>query len=244
MSWTTEVSSIIKGWLSERSSRNVRLLERRTDISYSTIRRMIKGEQETSFESAVPVLSVIMSPQDLTNLVKKHFGQFDYLWRSIEENTAVFVADTSEIEWHAIDIPILALAGTSEGVSKSKLNFEFGRLADERVNYLVANGLLRVVDDRILAMSEEWRDPSPKSMAKQAAIRANSYDVNKIGDFGTIGTITLEASDDSISNAVKVLRSAYQEVYNLVKNSEGEKSKIFVLDILSSYMEKDQDDGK
>ena len=236
MNWSTEVSEILKKWLNEKESRNASQLAHKSCTSYSTVRRMIEGERETSLESAIPVLGKVLKPIDLVALVRKHFSNLDSLWKAFAENGVVFLEGSENIDWHEVDNDILSLATASSGTSLQVIEREFGAFGMKRVNYLLAVGVIREINSRIKLFSENWTDPSHSSMLKRMALRMEHYKRENIGEFAAFRTLTVEASDEDISRFLVEIKELFASGYKRMSNSVGEPKRVFTLDIAANFV--------
>ena len=93
MDLSTTLKEGIAAWLESSPRRNLRLLERFTGVSYSTLRRLQAGERTPTPDSIIPLCEVIFDREQTAKVLAEHYPKMLNFFENIILNGIVSQPD-------------------------------------------------------------------------------------------------------------------------------------------------------
>lgn len=138
-----DLSSYIDAYLSGSKTRSLMGLATKSGVAYTTIRRMLQCEQNPSLSTALSVMQVVATDEQIVEFAKKHWPDK----ASIIEKHAQLSKDVDkEALFAAISDPdsfqLLCLSSMDEGVSASDAFRIVGARAERKLEKLLSIGII------------------------------------------------------------------------------------------------------
>ncbi|SMF63469.1 hypothetical protein [Pseudobacteriovorax antillogorgiicola] len=166
----------IEQYLGEHKSRNMRTLERRSGVNYSSIRRLLQREvSDPSVEKTLfPLLSVFMDNNEIVNLFRECNIEFA---NHLESYTSY--SQAADYRYKELDQVILALASKPEGAEISAIERHYGTIAKSTIETLISLELLRREGDRVFSGRTLLNKPQEILDCIKAGV--DSFDTDHLG---------------------------------------------------------------
>jgi hypothetical protein len=219
-----ELSGFIDAYLSASKSRSLMGLATRSGVGYTTIRRMLQCEQSPSLSTALSILQVVATDEQIVAFAKKHWpDQATIIEKHAQfsknlDKEALFAAITDREA-----MQLLCLSATDEGLSAADADRVVGLRASSKMEKLVSAGL--VEEKRGRYYGKEFLLSDLRSVAR--AIH-NSADVLVQGADGQCEAATWQV--DGLSEegvvAVKNLIQEFADRLQEIRRSPANKGKM------------------
>jgi transcriptional regulator with XRE-family HTH domain len=135
-------------WVDEKESRSISMLCRLSKVSYSTLRRIMQGEEHTpSAETALKIADIVMTTSELSSFATQYMPMLAKTRTDI-----AYKSDAGALGYCNRDyIPILLLSSHSKGTNEDEVRNFFGLEMTYKFQELVDSGLL------VRASGSNWK---------------------------------------------------------------------------------------
>lgn len=195
MSLEIALQKVIKDWLLEGKSRNLKSLSRQTDLSYPTIRRIYKLEGQPLITTVVRVLNVCLGTADKTKgfLTEWMPDYSAYLDHDADSNT-VYIPVQNANPFHVAIVRDV----TFSSLTKQALLEKHGLSAVPALEQLLSSGVLVEINNVIELKHYSTYIPTQEFAKESAKQIAENTDINLQGNIidTSFELLTLEDSRD------------------------------------------------
>ncbi|HET9241390.1 MAG TPA: hypothetical protein VFO10_29255 [Oligoflexus sp.] len=239
MTLLDEARELIRKHLSENPNLSTASLARDSKLPFSTVRSITQGEvKKTSVENITALLQVFMEFKDILNLINKHKEE-EKFWAGIveicsERNSKS--ANLGAFDWQDPDQEIVALASSSNGISRERILTLYGsEHGGRRLQALLDAGILKEINNRI-KQSEEYVCYSVEDSKEKAALQSARWHREHMDEGGFLYHITQNYSEADHERAKEITRKYILDITNLEKNSRGGE-KVLMLSIVANLLD-------
>ncbi len=227
MTLLEEARGLIKAHLASKPHLSIASMARACGIPPTTARTIIQGEvKKTSRDNIVGLLATFMEFDEINALVSKYEDK-DSIGAAhisiLTQRKAKLVAPEALFEYENPDQNILALASSSNGVSRERIMTKYGEFGLKRVELLMTAGLLREINNRIKQPDECVYYPLRDTQQKVKR-QAESWKPEDTENGGFIYHLTQNYTLEAHEEALEAIKQCIVKLSELErKNKHGDK---------------------
>ncbi|SMF53285.1 hypothetical protein [Pseudobacteriovorax antillogorgiicola] len=232
MSLVDDLAVEIRHYLDGHRNRNLRTLERKSGVSYATIRRIVQNEvgNPSIEKTVIPILSQIMPTKDVAKFLSLH-----------DIPLADFIKTFSEYKDKSIvltdlDQRIILAARAKEGTTRERIVWEHGNTSGlKRLEHLLNEGVLKEVNGRILC--EDHYIPSIDGVLIEIEKSARNFNKDKIGHGAYYGHFSGSMSWPDYERLRAVAKEYWDTVQDISENPTPGPEVIANVNILADFQD-------
>jgi transcriptional regulator with XRE-family HTH domain len=184
----SDLVAAIQTWLQGSRSRSLSSLARRTNVAYSTIRRIAQNESVPHPYTALAIAEVIMSVPQRIDFLKQHFPTIGNLMNEVYDSRMQSEPNDEEFRRFMKMEPhnrIFNIAATNAGTTRADILRLFGQTGEEAVQHMLNEGLLvELPSGTIKYTQDSWIHPSVEDTLSQIRHSTEHFDKTLIGTDG------------------------------------------------------------
>ena len=152
MSEKLNIRDLAIAWIEKSKRRDARMLSRLSNVAYSTVRRMLQNECETSLENVAAIAEIVATPEQPVVLLSQMSPTLGKLYGPILNKSTSPDGDVRELFSDKDEFLAYCFSTKETGTSRKELSNYMGNLKMESVlESLMDSGAIFIDKDRIKA---------------------------------------------------------------------------------------------
>ena len=196
----------VNDYLAQSSVRSVAFLARKSGVSYSTVRRIVQGKGEADLSSLIPLLKVVLNPEECLAFIQRFYPGFYQILEStftqdpLEEGDA-FHSSKNHLD-HAANF-ILHLCAGEEGMKEEVLMKQvlerFGRYGMRRIEFLKGAQYLVIKEGHVYLDAHKLKQTSVDSVLQNICEMTETFNPDHLGsEAATLGIVMHSLSQQGL----------------------------------------------
>ncbi len=240
----TDLVDAINVWLQANRNRSLSSLSRRSNIAYSTVRRIAQNECIPHPYSALALVEIVMSTPQRVAFLKKHFPTIGNLMDECYTNVRREPNEESLRRFLRIEPHnrIFNIAATKAGTNRAKVGRLCGQMGLDAIEEMLDSGLLiEKPDGTIKYTDDSWVIGSVEDTLEQLRHSTEHFDKHLIGTDGA----SLMHATGSVSQAVvpllkELVLRFIRDLVTLKDQPDAEGDVPFFCDIMYSLYDRQE----
>lgn len=239
----------INAWLQGNRNRSLSSLSRRSNVAYSTVRRIAQNESIPHPYSALALVEVVMSTPQRLEFLKRHFPTIGNLMDECyssqvrpepnEESLRRFL----RLEPHN---RIFNIASTKSGTQRAAISRLCGQLGIDALEEMLDTGLLvEMPDGTIKYTDDNWALVNVDDFLNQVRHSTEHFDKNLVGtDGASLMHATGAISERMLPHLKQLVIKFMKDVIALKNQPEAEGDIHFFCDLMYSLYDRQEWDSR
>ncbi len=226
LSLMTELKSSIEGYILARNTRTRQSLSRRSGVSHNTISRILKLQQNPTYETAYNILQVT-EPSGFIGILKNHFPDIGH-YNDLDESSTKKTYQGNELSRAFTDntsFSIFCLAARKSGITRAAIKENFGLQGQHIVDKLISHGILLEEHDRIICSRDVILDISLLTRALDRSLKMFS-EIPKHDKFG-LDWYAEGVNDEGYQALWELQKNYIERAKQIVSSSPGKRTAIY-----------------
>lgn len=240
-----DLVAAIQAWLQGSRSRSLSSLARRTNVAYSTIRRIAQNESVPHPYTALAIAEVVLSVPQRVEFLKEHFPTIGNLMNDVYDNR--LQADPNEEAFRRLlhlepHNRIFNIAATKAGTTRPDILRLFGQAGEDAVQELLNEGILvEHTNGTIKYTQDTWIYGSVDEVLNQLRMSTHHFDKRLIGSDGASLMHATGAIRPEMVPKVKALVLQFIKDLNELKDQENAEGGVhFFCDMMYSLYDRQE----
>ncbi len=160
MTYDEELSSAIQAWIEEKESRNMSMLARLANVSYSSVRRAVQKECVASQQTCVQIASIVMPKPEYLEFVERYWPNLKKYVAGISNyspNKDDVLQAFMESEEHFM---VMTLASSENGTNHEEVKNIFGERYLPIFEELIQSACLKLGKNQRWKIIDNFSSPS------------------------------------------------------------------------------------
>lgn len=211
MSLSKELAAYINRYCDSKGN-SLTSLSRESGVPYGSVKRIAQGESVPEFYNTLKILMVVRNePEECFDFIKRHYDDVgDFLAKVNYDPARKGLVDALQDK---VSFYIINLAAAS-GTSRSYILEEYGRNGLATLDSLLERGLLKEVNQRIVA--EGFSSPNIDSVLGQVKFLLEDFDVGNLGNHQSLASLQVFAVNARGAQKIhSALREFIQKVFEI-----------------------------
>ena len=236
MSVTTRLSEHITEWLDKKPSRNIRMLSRLSDISYSSVWRAANKEGEVSQTIALAIANVILSKTQLQEFIAEHYPQLIDAVVSVKREGG----DLSNLEGFVSSpdhFKLLLLASSKHGTSAEEVVQMYGQRYLSYFQDLIDSGELSNLDGRWVLAKDMGLTSLRLARQMLSDVAGSCNPANDTKPYASYAYLGWESLNEKAAKKVyKSIEKFNQDIFDIVSNDQNKGDILVVYGLLQNVL--------
>jgi|GEM_PF-4252501 len=200
------------------------LLQRRSGVSTSSLRRILQGEQQPSFANAVKLLSIVAanhreSRAALQQMFPDIIESVGNIFSEAALEGAMEGQRLEDLQKHLLRTPhcqIIYLCANAVGVTLDEARKAYGVAGVEALRELLEDDLLIERQGRLRLMSDNFNFSDVSVMKRVSVALMEEFDLRNIGTHrATIGHVSDAVNEDGLKEIQKATRECLKRLSSI-----------------------------
>lgn len=233
----------INAWTMSRRNRSLSGLARRTNVAYSTIRRIAQGESSPHPYTALSISEVVMDTKQRLEFLKKHFPTIGNLMDECYVNSIRQDPNDETLQRFIRQEPhnkIFNIAATKHGSSRKAIMELCGKPGLDALDEMIDDALLHELPSGVIKYTHDnWAIGNVELALDQVKHSTAHFDKHLVGTDGASLMHSTGAVKAELLPQVKALVVKFMKDLNELKDSEDAEGGIhFFCDLMYSLYDR------
>lgn len=220
---------------SELSKRHTLLhLAERSQLGYSTVRRLASGDGEANLQSLLQLASVILSPEDTRQALQDFFPGARL---GLERPFRFFPNEKTDPITHKEALLAVALSCPDSGIEQSELETILGSRASRCIQTLVDAEILCRQDSKLKLASDYFFDPNPDHILRWMGYILELFDRAQVEMHGNMTSLRIAGlNDKGVQKLQTVMVEAEKAIQAILEDSNLQGSQSVATILVSTIL--------
>ncbi|NRA67697.1 MAG: hypothetical protein HRU19_24660 [Pseudobacteriovorax sp.] len=238
MDLSTTLKEGIAAWLESSPRRNLRLLERFTGVSYSTLRRLQAGERTPTPDSIIPLCEVIFDREQTAKVLAEHYPKMLNFFENIILNGIVSQPDDNARS--ALLTPdnfiIFVYCSITKKGSREKIRELWGRRGIRALEDLIDSEVLVPEDNIFVGKKERVAFSTANTTISHVTALLDEYKSSTPKDGSKISYTISTVSEKALDSLRQAHLDFLNRVGGIVKDDANDGEIVYYLASFSSVI--------
>lgn len=236
MNVTNRLSELITGWIEKKPSRNIRMLSRLSDTSYSSVWRAANKEGEISQTIALAIANVIMTKVEMQNFIGEYYPHLIDAVVSVQRGSGE-QRNLEELVKSPEYFKLLLLASSKTGTCSDEIVQMYGESYLTYFEDLIASGELTELDGRWMLAKDIGLTSLKLARQMLAEIAGSCNPSNDAKPYSSYAYLGWESLNEKAAKKVyKSIEKFNQDIYDIVSNEENKGNVLVVYGLLQNVL--------
>lgn len=231
MGLSNDLSALIEAY-ADKKGQSLTTLSKESGVPYGSVKRIAQGESIPELYNTLKLL-MVLSPKasDCFSFIQKHYQDVgDFLSRVNYEPASKNLSDalSDKVSFYIIQM------ATTNGITRQEVVEEFGRNGLATLDTLLEKGVLREVNQKIIA--DDFSVVDIHTTLKQIEFLIEDFDVNKLGNKQSLASLQVVRVDqDGADKIYQAQKRFIEDVLSIREKNLSQGSKVmFVATLYNS----------
>lgn len=240
-----DLVAAIQTWLQGSRSRSLSSLARRTNVAYSTIRRIAQNESVPHPYTALAIAEVVLSVPQRIEFLKEHFPTIGNLLNEVydsrlqaEPNEEAF-RRFMRLEPHN---RIFNIAATKAGTTRADISRLFGLTGEDAAQEMLNEGILIELPSGTIKYSQDtWIFGNVDEVLNQVKMSTEHFDKQLLGSDGaSLMHATGAIRPEMVPRLKALVLQFIKDLYELKDHEDAEGGVHFFCDMMYSLYDRQE----
>lgn len=225
----------IENWLAEKPHRSMTMLARMSDVSYSSVRRLVQREGEPSHEVIMALAPIVFKKPELQEFVEQHYPQLKRFFEAASENSG----KADDILRSKDHFRLMVLASHESGLTLEEAIRFFGEGVTPAFEDLIESGILKPSSHRYKAyIADDYVGALSFKLARKIlGDMSDVYDGKiKAPTTAWVGWESLNV--DALDRCNSILAKASDEILSIIQDEKSKGSILVFMGTLLNVLKK------
>ena len=241
----SDLVKAISQWVDGDRGRSLSSLARRSQVAYSTVRRIAQNESTPHPYSALAISEIVMSVPERLEFLQKHFPTIGNLMQECYNNGIRPEPNEEVVYKFLIREPhnrIFNVAATKAGTTRETVQRLAGQIGIEALEEMLEAGALIEHDNGTIKYTHDnWVLGSVQSTLNQVKLSVDHFDKSLVGtEAASLMHSTGSISPEAIPEVKKLILKFIKDLHALKNDTNSEGSIPFFCNLMYSLYDKEE----